>query len=309
MKKTIKTIVEKQMNTKVKYVRECGKGASGSVYRVRISSEPYILAVKHSKFYDNMVKEKAMLDFLSARVSYKVPKTYFLYEENGTAFLAMDFIKGISGKSKLIKFIPNRNRLKNSIIDALMNAQSVQNDRFGKYDDPVYDTWHYYYRNYFEEIYGFTKSKYVKNEIEAEIMQAVEIIDNNFDKIFLNTSGKACLCHGDFWMPNLIIDFWKSELAGAVDPFDMLWAEPEYELFCLTLGFGETLGLYEEYKKRNQTSVYCDLKVEIYALCNELNWYILLGEMGHDYLLFRAKRLIEKAERIGVNIENQSNDC
>ena len=77
----------------------------------------------------------------------------------------------------------------------------------------------------------------------------------------------ACLCHGDFRMPNLIIDFWKSELAGAVDPFDMLWAEPEYEIFCLTLGFGEKLKLFDEYKKRNSTSKYCDLKVELYVLC------------------------------------------
>ena len=301
MKNTIKSTVEKQMNTKVKSVRECGKGASGSVYRVKISKKPYLIAVKHSKFYDNMVKEKEMLDFLSERVSYKVPETYFLYKENETAFLAMDLIKGVSGKSKLVKFIPNRKRLKNSIIDALMNAQSVHNGKFGKYDNPIYDSWAEYYRDYFKDIYAFTKAKFDKKEIESEIMQAVEIVSENFDEIFSITSNPACLCHGDFWMPNLIINFWRSELAGAVDPFDMLWAEPEYELFCLTLGFGETLGLYEEYKKRNQTSVYCDLKVEIYALCNELNWYILLGEMGHDYLLFRAKRLIEKAEVMSLN--------
>lgn len=302
MKNTIKSIVEKQLNTKVKSVRECGKGVSGSVYRVRISTEPYLLAVKHSKFYDNMAKEKDMLNFLSQRVSYKVPETYFLHKENDTAFLAMDFIKGVSGKSKLVKYIPNANRLKNSIIDALMNAQNVRNDKFGKYDNPVYDTWHQYYRDYFSKIYSFTENKHSKNEIETEIMQAVEIIDNNFDEIFRDASDKACLCHGDFWMPNLIINFCKSELAGAVDPFDMLWTEPEYELFCLTLGFGEKLELYNEYKKRNKTSEYCDLKVEIYALCNELNWYILLGEMRHDYLIFRAERFLKQAEKINLDI-------
>ena len=81
----------------------------------------------------------------------------------------------------------------------------------------------------------------------------------------------------------------------------MLWAEPEYEIFCLTLGFGKKLKLYDEYKKRNSTSKYCDLKVELYALCNELNWYILLGEMGHDYLLFRAKRLIKIMKEMGLS--------
>ncbi len=296
----IKSVVKKQMNTEVKQIRAVGKGASGSVYLVKITCEPYEIAVKTSKFYDAISKEKKMLDFLSSKVSYKVPKTYFLHQENDTVFFGMEYIKGMSGKSKFINFVPSRKHLRNSIIDALMNAQSVHNDKFGKYDNPVYDTWAEYYKDYFINIYTFTKEKFEKNEIEPEIMEAVELINTTFDEIFSVTNNTACLCHGDFWMPNLIIDFWKSELAGAVDPFDMLWAEPEYELFCLTLGFGEKLKLYEEYKKRNPTSKYCDLKVELYALCNELNWYILLGEMGHDYLMFRAKRLIKLMKEMGL---------
>lgn len=297
----IKSVVEKQMNTKVKQIRAVGKGASGSVYLVKITTEPFETAVKTSKYYDAVCKERDMLDFLFPKVSYRVPKTYFLHRENDTVFLGMDYIKGMSGKSKYLAFVPSRKRLRNSIIDALMNAQSVHNDKFGKYDNPVYDTWAEYYKDYFADIYAFTKEKFVKNEIEAEIMEAVELISKNFDEIFSIANNTACLCHGDFWMPNLIIDFWKSELAGAVDPFDMLWAEPEYEIFCLTLGFGKKLKLYDEYKKRNPTSKYGDLKVELYALCNELNWYILLGEMGHDYLLFRAKRLIKIMKEMGLN--------
>ena len=296
----IKSVVEKQMNTTVSKIRAVGKGASGSVYLVKISTAPYKIAVKMSKYYDAICKEKDMLDFLSPKVSYKVPKTYFIHRENDTVYLGMDYIKGMSGKSKYLAFIPSRKRLRNSIIDALMNAQSVHNDKFGKYDNPVYDTWAEYYKDYFVDIYAFTKVKFEKNEIEPEIMEAVELIRKNFDEIFSVTNNTACLCHGDFWMPNLIIDFWKSELAGAVDPFDMLWAEPEYEIFCLTLGFGKKLKLYDEYKRRNPTSKYCDLKVELYALCNELNWYILLGEMGHDYLMFRAKRLIKIMKEMGL---------
>lgn len=300
MKNAIRSIVEKQLNTKVKSVSECGKGASGSVYKVKITSDPFVLAVKSSKFSENLIKEKNMLDYLSARVSYKVPKTYFFSEENDAAFLAMDFIKGVSGKKKIAEFIPNRKRLKSSIIDALMNAQSVHNNKFGKYDNSVYDTWRDYYKDYFNDIYDFTKTKYDKKEIESVVMEAVELIGINLDEIFNEVSDVSCLCHGDFWMPNLIVNFWKSELAGAVDPFDMLWAEPEYELFCLTLGFGEKLKLYDEYKKRNKTTEYCDLKVELYALCNELNWYILLGEMEHSYIIFRAERLIEQMKLKGL---------
>lgn len=297
----IKPVVEKQLNTKVKSIRPVGKGASGSVYLVKITSEPYELAVKTSKFYDAIRKEKKMLDFLSPEVSYKVPKTYFCHQQNDTVFLGMEYIKGMSGKSKYIKFVPSKKHLRNSIINAFMNTQSVHNDKFGKYDNPLYDTWATYYKDYFRDIYSFTKQKFEKNEIEAVIMEAVELIRKNYGEIFSVTNNTACLCHGDFCMPNLIIDFWKSELAGAVDPFDMLWAEPEYELFCLTLGFGEKLKLYDEYKKKNPTSKYCDLKVELYALCNELNWYILLGEMEHDYLLFRAKRLVKIMKEMGLS--------
>ncbi len=298
----IKSVVEKQMNTKVKCIRAVGKGASGSVYLVKITTEPHKIAVKTSKYYDAVCKERDMLDFLSSKVSYKVPKTYFLHRENDTVYLGMDYIKGMSGKSKYLALVPSRKRLRNSIIDALMNTQSVHNDKFGKYNNPVYNTWAEYYKDYFVDIYTFAKQKFEKNEIEAEIMVAVELINKNFDEIFSVTNNTACLCHGDFWMPNLIINFWKSELSGAVDPFDMLWAEPEYEIFCLTLGFGEKLKLYEEYKKRNITSKYCDLKVELYALCNELNWYILLGEMVHDYLMFRAKRLIKIMKEMGLSL-------
>ena len=149
----IKSVVEKQMHTTVSKIRAVGKGASGSVYLVKITTKPYEIAVKTSKFYDAIRKEKDMLDFLSSKVSYKVLKTYFIYRENDTVYLGMDYIKGMSGKSKYLAFVPSRKRLRNSIIDALMNAQSVHNDKFGKYDNPVYDTWAKYYKDYFEDIY------------------------------------------------------------------------------------------------------------------------------------------------------------
>ena len=62
----IKSVVEKQMNTTVSKIRAVGKGASGSVYLVKITTEPYEIAVKKSKFYDAICKEKDMLDFLSS---------------------------------------------------------------------------------------------------------------------------------------------------------------------------------------------------------------------------------------------------
>ena len=84
------------------------------------------------------------------------------------------------------------------------------------------------------------------------------------------------------------------ELLAAVDPFNVMWAEPEYELFAMTVGYGEKLRLYELYKSKVQTSEYCDLKLEMYALYSELLWYKKLGSITHSYLKMRAKKLLKE---------------
>lgn len=291
---SVKSVVENQMLTKVKRVYPVGKGASGAVFCAEISSAPYKIAVKTSEYSDAISKEREMLDFLFDKVNFKVPETYFLTQQNGITFMGMEYIKGIGGRSKLIPFVPNKKHLANSIVDAFMDMQSNLNSKFGKYDTPEYDSWFDYYKDFFDGIYRFAKEKHSKGEVEAVVWQAVELINENFDVIFTDIKCEACLCHGDFWFPNMIIDFWKSELISVIDPFDMLWAEPEYELFCLTMTYGKNLKLYEIYKSQNNVSIYCDLKVELYALCNELHWYSVLGTIGHDYLKYRSERLIEQ---------------
>ena len=290
----VKAVVEKQLSTKVKKVYKVGKGASGAVFCAEINDIPYKIAVKTSEHNDAVSKEKSMLEFLSDKVSFKVPKTYFVIQQNDITFFGMEYINGIGGKSKLLPLVPNKKHLADSIIDAFMNMQSNHNDKFGKYDNPEFDCWYDYYKDFFNGIYSFAYDKHSKGELEDVVWEAVELININFNKIFSNVSTTACLCHGDFWFPNMIIDFWKSELVSVIDPFDMLWAEPEYELFCFTLMYGEKLRLYNKYKQRNFVSEFCDLKVELYALCNELHWYSVLGTIGHDYLKYRSERLIEQ---------------
>lgn len=291
---TVKAVVEKQMSTQVKKVYLVGKGASGSVFCAEISCAPYKIAVKTSEHNATVCEERAMLNFLSDKVNFRVPETFFIIQQNGITFLGMEYIKGIGGRSKLIPFVPNKKHLAYSIVDAFTNMQNNHNNKFGKYDNPQFDSWYDYYKNFFDGIYFFTKEKYADGEIEKVVWEAVELINTNFYEIFHNINCEPCLCHGDFWFPNMIVDFWKSELVSVIDPFDMFWAEPEYELFCLTMTYGKNLKLYEIYKSQNNVSKYCDLKVELYALCNELHWYSVLGTIGHDYLKYRSERLIEQ---------------
>lgn len=301
IQQAIKTIVENRMHTKVNEVAAAGKGASGSVYCVRIQNEPYVIAVKTSEYYDTMCREKAMLDYLFERVSYKVPQTYFICQKDDVTFLGMEFINGVSGKNEFkLNFIRNKKHLADSIVDAFLDTKSVQSDKFGVFDNPVYDTWKAYYRDFFNDIYSFAKEKFATKEISQTIMNAVQWIEDNFDLIFDSVQGPACLSHGDFWMPNMIVDFKKSELAGVLDPFNMIYAEPEYELFAFTLGFGKRLRLYDVYKKRVKASAFCDLKVELYALCNELHWCMLLGMVNKSYIEFRSKKLMEQARKLNI---------
>ncbi len=295
-KKIIKDIVQEQMKTEVKKIHPIGKGAIGSVYCAEISTKPYKIAIKMSRHFEAIQREKDMLEFLFSKMSCKIPQVYFICKHNNITYLAMELIEGISGKSGKIIFVPNKKHLANNIIDTFMNTQSYHNDKFGLFDNPAYDSWKDYYFDFFTPIYDFTKNKYKAKEVSKNVMKAVEFIKENFDIIFNDTKGKPTLCHGDFWMPNMIIDLKKSELAGVIDPFNVIYAEPEYELFSLTLGYGKKLNLYGIYKSRVQTSKYCDLKVELYALCNELHWYMLLNSVGHNYLEDRSKNLIKQME-------------
>ena len=82
-------------------------------------------------------------------------------------------------------------------------------------------------------------------------------------------------------------------LLAAVDPFNILWADPEYELFALTVGAGKKLRLLKRYKSKVKTSKYCDVKLCVYALYSEMLWYQKGVPVDHTYLKKLAKNLLK----------------
>lgn len=294
----IKIIVEEQLNTTVKNVVPIGNGNTASCYCVELIDSPFKLVVKTSTHYKLTLEEMNMNDFLRQKVNFKVPETYFLTEKNGITYFGMEFIDGSSGRTIKVKQIKDKKHLANHIIDCFMNLRNVHNDKFGSYNNPTYNSWYEYYSEFFCKIYDFSSKKYEQGEINKTVIKALNLIKVNFDEIFSNTESVACLSHGDFWAPNMIIDIEKSELAGVIDPFNTRFVEPEYEIFCLTLGLGEKLKLYKQYKKRVPVSKYCDLKIELYALCNEIDWWMRLGEIETlDYIKMRARKLIRQMKK------------
>lgn len=293
----IATAVQKNMTCGVREVVHIGKGASGAVYRVTCDGELKEMAVKISEHPELMQQEYKMLSFLKEKTQSKIPAVYFCDTVENNGIIAMEYINGISGADKKLKYRFGKKRLAHSIVDNLLVLQQAHNDKFGPIDRAVYDTWQAYYKEFADEIFAFSEKMFAENKLDQKVMQAVELSYRSMDRIFAEDRSVPTLIHGDYWMPNFIVDPKKMELLAAVDPFNVMWAEPEYELFAMTVGYGKKLHLYEIYKRKINVSKYCDLKVELYALYSELLWYKKLGTIGHDYLQFRSERLLKQMKK------------
>ena len=288
MNTKIISLTEQTMNCKAVKVSLLGKGASASVYRVDLDSYPYCLAVKISDYPSLVIDEYNRIDFIQSRVDCKLPKLYFAEEIDGKGVLAMELIEGMQASRKSLMFRPNKKKLANEIVDNLIKIHSVHNEKYGPIDKADYDTWYEYYSVFAKEIVDFTDN----SDVPKIVKQAVNEAYKKLDRIIEN-SGEATLTHGDYWLPNFIVDTKTMSLSGVIDPFNVMWTEPEYELFTLTVGYGKNLHLYDIYKSKVKTSKNCDTKVEMYALFNELLWYKSLGKIGVGYLIYRSKRLLK----------------
>lgn len=292
--KMITDAVSNNLDVSVISISHIGKGASGSVYCVKCNGKPDKIAVKISDHPDLISKEAEMLSFLKEKTDSKIPEVYFFCKAGSQGILAMEFIDGVTPSQKNLWYKSGKKRLAESIIENLLVIQEAHNDKFGPYDNAVYDTWYDYYKEFAKEIYDFSVLMNSKGKLDNTVMKAVEVSYRNLNKILAADTGKPTLIHGDYWLPNFIIDKDSMELLAAVDPFNVMWAEPEYELFAMTVGYGEKLKLYELYKSKVKVSEYCDLKLEMYALYSELLWYKKLGSITHSYLLMRSKRLLKE---------------
>lgn len=292
--------ISKNLDFSVENIFPLGKGASGSVYRVICNNGTKEIAVKISRHSELMQQEFEMLAFLKNNTSSKIPDVYFFDKAEEAAIIAMEYINGISGTDKAIKFSFKKKHLAESIVNNLLVIQQTKNDKFGPYNNAVYDTWQEYYKTFADEIYEFSLHKHSENELDATVMKAVKLSFENFDKIFCEKISPPTLIHGDYWLPNFIVDKKTMDLLSVVDPFNVIWADPEYELFAMSVGYGKKLRLYEIYKNKVNVSKHCDVKLEMYALYSELLWYKKLGKVTHSYLKFRAKRLLKEMKKYRI---------
>jgi len=296
-KRIIQDTLKKNLGLSINSITPIGKGGSGSVYRVGCNASPFILAVKISPHPELMQQEFEMLSFLKEKTKSKIPTVFCFEKTENHGIIAMEYIDGISGTDKAVKNSCRKKHLVESIIDNLLLIQQAHNDKFGPYNAAIFDTWQEYYRQFADDIYSFSQSKHSAGELDDTVMRAVCLSYQKFNIIFSEDIFPPTLIHGDYWMPNFIIDKKAGELIAAVDPFNIMWADPEYELFALTVGYGKQLRLYELYKRKVKVSKYCDLKLQMYALYSELLWYKKDVPVDHAYLKKRAKSLIKEMKK------------
>ena len=287
-------LVEEKLNCKALEISSIGKGASGSVYKVILDTAPHCIAVKTSDYPQLMFEEYNRIEFISNKADCKLPKLYFVEELEGKGFLGMELIEGVEESVKALLFKRNKKKLANEIVDNLIKIHTVHNDKYGPIDNAVYNSWYEYYSEFAKEIVDFTNN----SEASDRVKKAVNLAYEKLYEIIGDDSGNATLAHGDYWLPNFIIDTKSMSLKGVIDPFNVMWTEPEYELFTLTVSYGTNLHLYDIYKSKVKTSKNCDIKVELYALFNELLWYKTLGKVGFGYLEFRSRRLLKQLNRM-----------
>lgn len=277
-----------------------GKGASACVYKVGLEKEPYAVAVKCSNNAELLKQEYEQIKFINDRVDCKMPRLYhFGVCSDSSAVMVMEHFDGISASN--LKHIRKAKKiLPDMIVDNLLKIHSVRGAKFGPVDNAVYDTWYEYYSEFAGEIYDFVKTAYNNGDLKKKVFTAVKLSYEKLGEILRDTKGEPTLIHGDYWQPNFIVNPDTFELVGVIDPFNIMWAEPEYELFALTVGGSKKLKLYENYKSKVTASAYCDLKVELYALYNELLWYKKLGSVSNGYLMYRSRRLLKQMKRNGI---------
>lgn len=290
----IRDAVPQHLGIPVLRIAPVGKGASGSVYRVDCDGSPHTIAVKVSPHPELMQQEYHMLSLLREKTAAKIPAVFFFHQTDGMALVAMEYAAGVSGAEESLLSRPGREHLAESIIDNLLLIQRARNEKFGPWDHAVYDSWQEYYREFAEGIYSFARKKCAAGQLHPTVMEAVELSYSRFDTIFSEAIPAAALIHGDYWMPNFIIDPDAMELMAVVDPFNVMWADPEYELFALTAGTGPELGLLDVYKRKVQVSRYCDVKLAMYALYSELLWYKKQVPVSDEFLDQLARRLLKE---------------
>lgn len=302
---TVTAIVESELTCKALNCSKTGSGANGNVYKIAIDIPPYNVAVKSAKNGSMLIKEREYTEFILSKADIPMPRTLFLKinsDEDQKSYMCMEFLDGVNANDQklLLRGKKAKARLRDSVIDNLEKLQSVKSERYGSFDSPEYDNWHDYYRPFSEKVVLFAEDEVKKGNINPYVADVMRKAFDNYAKVFSEPISAPALTHGDFWLPNILVDRKSLTVRGVLDPFNVMWADSDYELFALIAGRGNKYKIYDTYKKLHNISDKCDLKLEYYALFSEIYWYSITHHKYDNFLKSKAKLLEKQLRRFNI---------
>lgn len=298
-------LIEAKLNCKVLEFTVIGQGAVGEVYKAVVDKPPYAIAIKTAKNKQLMEDECRNIEFIRNKADIKLPSIYFTNEasiEFPFNIIGMEYFDGKNIENKCFKHRPKRHKIAfcEQAVKNIEKLHSVNNGKFGKIDNAIYDNWNDYYKPFSQKVIEFAENEACEGRFIAKVTKIMRKAFDNYDVIFNEPIGEPTLIHGDYWTPNLIADSKTMELIGVVDPFNVMWADKEYELFTMVVGFGKKYGMYEIYKSRNKTTAKCDLKIEFYALFSEVYWFSLTKHYYANFMKYKAKQLAKQMKKFNI---------
>lgn len=266
----IRAVTPKELSSEIVELSFIGGGSFGKVFRAELS-DGRTVAIKAFRRQGANKEEALQLKALSANTSVKMPDVLFTYNDDTVALMGMSFIEGknVLEPSFLLKSKAQKQQFAKAVIDGMNEWHSVKGESYGFLDGEKYSTWLECYKKEKQEpwLRGLTelceKGKFSKKKLKL-LLEATKLFNESCEE-----PDYPVLIHADLNIMNIMADPKSFELTGFIDPCGAMWADREYDLFQLRNMWGDSYGLYEEYKSRNGLSAMADFKVAYYGALHE----------------------------------------
>lgn len=305
MKKVLNTdistfikIIESNTDSKVEKIKYVGGGSFGQVFKA-ILADGRVIAVKAHRRKGFQYSEAERLTVLAQNTSVKMPEVVFTYGDETSDIIGMTFIEGKNVLSpQFLLFAKNKKAaFADAVVDGLLELHSVKGEKYGSFDNPQYESWKEYYINekqipWLKGLENLVQNgKFSLEKLEL-LRKATEIFNAVPDE-----SECPVLIHGDLNIMNIMADPKTFELTGFIDPGEPVWTDREYDLFQFRNMWGDSFGLYENYKSRIKTSEHTDFRVAYYGAMNEASCRMaggLIVPLWEDLCNIRLKKIMKK---------------
>ncbi len=303
LEEKIKSVAPKELSTEIKGLEFIGGGSFGKVFKAELT-DGRTVAVKAFRRLGAQNEEALQLKALAANTSVKMPEVLFTYSDETVALMGMSFIEGsnVLNIGYLFKSKKQKSAFAEKVVKGMTEWHSVKGEAYGFLDGEKYATWLECYKKEKQEpwLKGLSeladKGKFSRKKLSL-LLEATKI----FNEVYTEPESPV-LIHADLNIMNIMADPKSFELKGFIDPCGAMWADREYDLFQLRNMWGDSYGLYEEYKRQNGLSEFADFKIAYYAALHEASCrpqgglIMPLWEMLCNMRLRREMKKIRSAE-------------